>query len=219
MLENPAKNLYIYVVRRDFGFAPNPFHGYCTLATCKPGIRDSAQIGDWVMGVGGTRLQATGKCIYLMKVSEILTFETYWSDLRFRVKRPIRNGSLVMMVGDNIYHRNTITGDWIQEDSHHSEPDGSTNISNLQTDTKSCRILVSDHFYYFGSSAPSVDLSTINYRNGRNYQKKSLGNANVAGFLKDIEEKYRSQKNVVIDDPFDFGKAEKRVDQGTGKLM
>lgn len=44
-------NVFIYVVDRDFGFAPNPFHGYCTLATCKPGIRKSAAMGDWVVGM------------------------------------------------------------------------------------------------------------------------------------------------------------------------
>ena len=31
--------VYMYVVDRDFGFAPNPFHGVRTLATCKPPIR------------------------------------------------------------------------------------------------------------------------------------------------------------------------------------
>lgn len=46
---NPLK-LYSYVVARDFGFAPNPFHGYCTLATCKPDIRATASVGDWVIG-------------------------------------------------------------------------------------------------------------------------------------------------------------------------
>ena len=110
MLEKTKRYLYIYVVVRDFGFAPNPFHGYCSLATCKPGIRKVAQIGDWVMGVGGGRLQATGRCIYLMKVSEILNFDKYWSDKRFRVKKPVRNGSPVMMVGDNIYHRDAHRG-------------------------------------------------------------------------------------------------------------
>ena len=30
--------LYSYIVARDFGFAPNPFYGFCTLATCKPKI-------------------------------------------------------------------------------------------------------------------------------------------------------------------------------------
>ena len=28
--------LHSYVVARDYGFAPNPFLGVCTLATCKP---------------------------------------------------------------------------------------------------------------------------------------------------------------------------------------
>src|SRR5882762_6472831 len=44
--------LYSYVVARDFGFAPNPFYGFCTLATCKPRIRAHACVGDWVLGTG-----------------------------------------------------------------------------------------------------------------------------------------------------------------------
>jgi hypothetical protein len=49
-------NVYVYVVDRDFGFAPNPFYGVLTLATCKPRIRSVASMGDWVIGVGGARL-------------------------------------------------------------------------------------------------------------------------------------------------------------------
>ena len=30
---------YSYIITRDYGFAPNPFGGVCTLATCKPKIR------------------------------------------------------------------------------------------------------------------------------------------------------------------------------------
>jgi hypothetical protein len=210
--------LYIYVVERDFGFAPNPFHGYCTLATCKPGIRGTAQIGDWVMGVGGRRLQATGRCIYLMNVSEIITFDAYWSDVRFRVKKPMRNGSQVMMVGDNIYHRNAIAGEWKQEDSHHSNPDGSSNLKNLQTDTKSVNVLISTHFYYFGSAAPFVNLTSIGYTNGIGHRKKSFEDANVVAFMKNIEDNHRRDRNLVIAEPFDFGQAAKRVDQGTRKI-
>lgn len=212
------RNLYVYVVDRDFGFAPNPFHGYCTLATCKPGIRKSARIGDWLLGVGGSRLRATGKCIFLMNISEIITFETYWADTRFHVKKPIRNGSSVMMVGDNVYHRDVTTGDWIQEDSHHSNQDGSPNNTNLQRDTLSENVLISNHFFYFGSAAISVDLTSINYKNGRSYSKKSFGNSEVAAFVKDIEDKNWRDTNVVIADPFDFGNAVKRVDQGTSKI-
>jgi hypothetical protein len=209
------RNLYVYVVDRDFGFAPNPFHGYCTLATCKPEIRKGARIGDWLMGVGGSRLRATGKCIFLMNISEILTFETYWADTRFQIKKPVRNGSSVMMVGDNVYHRDTATGDWIQEDSHHSNTDGSTNTTNLKRDTQSDNVLISNHFFYFGSAAPSVNLPSIDYKNGIGYRKKPLGNPKVASFVKDIVEENWGNRNVVVADPFDFEQAEKRVDQGT----
>lgn len=167
-----SNHLYIYVVDRDFGFAPNPFHGYCTLATCKPQIRNNAQVGDWIMGVGGRRLKATGKCIYLLKVSEILTFNKYWSDMRFLKKKPLRNGSLKMMVGDNIYHQQFGNVSWVQEDSHHSNQDGTCNLENLSRDTGSTNVLVSEHFYYFGKSALPVDLESIGYKNGVGHSKK-----------------------------------------------
>ncbi|MHB8111704.1 MAG: Nmad2 family putative nucleotide modification protein [Syntrophorhabdaceae bacterium] len=216
MLAGSLKNLYIYVVTRDFGFAPNPFHGYCTLATCKPMIRKTAQIGDWVMGVGGSPLKATGKCIYLMNITEILTFETYWSDSRFFIKRPVRNGSPVMMVGDNIYHKDAKTGQWIQEDSHHSEPDGTMNTGNVQIDTRSDNVLISERFFYFGSSAPCVDLPSIGYTNGIGHSKKPF--EDVAVFLKSIEKDNQKNMNIVVADPFNFEHAAKRVDQGTRKI-
>jgi len=170
------------------------------------------------MGVGGRRLNATGRCIYLMKVSEILTLDEYWSDKRFWVKKPIRNGSLVMMVGDNVYHRNNVEEDWTQEDSHHSNEDGSINLENVRIDTKSINVLISNHFYYFGSVAPAVDLSTIGYKNGIGHRKKSLQDANVAALVKKIEDQFRGDRNTVIADPINFEHASKRVDQGTGQI-
>lgn len=217
MLEEREKYLFIYVVRRDFGFAPNPFHGVCTLATCKPDIRKSAQVGDWVMGVGGARLKATGTCLYLMKITEMTTFDEYWVDSRFRLKRPLRNGSSLMMVGDNIYHRN-VEGIWLQEDSHHSNPDGSSNMTNLKTDTRSHNVLISTHFYYFGSRAPHVDLKSIGYKPIRNYRKFSLNDNAVSGFIDNIEREFQRNRNLVMADPFDFARAAERVDQATGKL-
>lgn len=37
--------LYSYVIKRDYGFAPNPFENICSLATCKPQIRERALEG------------------------------------------------------------------------------------------------------------------------------------------------------------------------------
>jgi hypothetical protein len=102
--------VYMYVVARDFGFAPNPFHGVCTLATCKPGIRSTAQIGDWIIGMGGSRLKSTGRCVFAMQVTGSLSFDEYWSDPTYLDKRPVRNGSKKMLVGDNIYHHNREVG-------------------------------------------------------------------------------------------------------------
>jgi hypothetical protein len=166
--------LFIYVVDRDFGFAPNPFHGVCTLATCKARIRQSAVVGDWVIGMGGRRLGLTGRCIFAMRVEEKLSYNSYWNDARFQIKKPFRNGSRVALVGDNIYHKdNGNTSLWMQEDSHHSNPDGSPNQVNVLNDTKADAVLISRRFFYFGSEAPKVPeylLSKVEFKNGRNYR-------------------------------------------------
>jgi Nucleotide modification associated domain 2 len=147
--------LYSYVVARDFGFAPNPFHGVCTLATCKPRIREKASLGDWVIGTGAkTKYRLSGHLIYAMAVSEVLDFDAYWADRRFRSKRPVLNGSLKLVYGDNIYHREEKR--WVQANSHHSRPDGRTNAANLKWDTSADRVLVGSCFVYFGEKAPPI---------------------------------------------------------------
>ena len=77
----------------DAGFAPNPFWGYCTLATCKPKVRLRAEVGDWIVGMGSKVLEKRYgigyfKLIYAMRVDEKLTFEQYSKDPRFRDKIP-----------------------------------------------------------------------------------------------------------------------------------
>ncbi len=147
--------LYSYVVARDYGFAPNPFYGYCTLATCKPKIRARAAVGDWVVGTGAkTKYNLVGHLIYAMKVEEILDFDLYWRDPRFLCKRPVANGSLKQVYGDNIYHRDGRR--WIQADSHHSLKNGRPNSKNVSRDTSADRVLVARKFVYFGSAAPPV---------------------------------------------------------------
>lgn len=153
-----------------------------------------------------------------MRVDEIITFDEYWSDSRFKVKRPLRNGSSVMMVGDNVYHHDDGTREWVQEDSHHSNADGTTNQTNLATDTRTDHVLISRHFYYFGSAAPEVALCSIGYKNIRNFKKMPLGDAAVRGFVDQIESEHAEQVNQVVADPFDFARAALRVDQATGKL-
>ncbi len=147
--------LYIYVVLYDHGFAPNPYFGYCTLATCKPGIRKGARLGDWIAGVGSRQKSQASKLVFAMKVEEALSFEEYWLDPRFRSKRPYRSGSLKLRYGDNIYHRAT-DNNWIQEDGAHSCPDGSMDARHVLRDTSTPRVLISQDFAYFGGSAIDI---------------------------------------------------------------
>jgi hypothetical protein len=151
-----AEKLYRYVIDHDMGFSPNPFHGYCTLADCKPIIRRCARVGDFVMGFGPAKSSIRYRLIYWMRVDEIVTFDQYWLDDRFRLKKPVLNGSHLKFHGDNIYHRGP-NGVFIQAPSFHSLPDGNTNYLNLNTDTGTTdRVLISQTFGYYGAKAIAV---------------------------------------------------------------
>jgi Nucleotide modification associated domain 2 len=89
-----------------------------------------------------------------MRVTEAMTFDLYWTDPRFASKRPSLHGSLKQAFGDNIYHRHA--DGWSQENSHHSMPDGSANKTNVAHDTRPNRVLISDHFAYWGGQGPAI---------------------------------------------------------------
>jgi hypothetical protein len=77
----------------DTGFAPNPFFGVLTLATCKRYIRSSGnrQVGDWIAGFGSKTMcgDEVGKerLIFLMEVKEKMPLENYYKS--YPQKRPI----------------------------------------------------------------------------------------------------------------------------------
>jgi hypothetical protein len=150
--------VFSYVVARDYGFAPNPFHGYCTLATCKPLIRNAARVGDIIIGTAAA--PRSKELVFFMEVNEILTFDDYWNDQRFAAKKADYVGSTKKAFGDNIYHSRA-DGSWIQEDSHHTNYDGSLCEENLLTDTSCNRVLISQNFAYWGSSSPTIPLTLI----------------------------------------------------------
>lgn len=221
MLIEQNSHLYTYSITRDLGFAPNPFHGICTLATCKPRVRSAAKVGDWIMGVGGSTLGAVAKkCIFLMKVSKKIDFQEYWTDPAFVYKKAVRNGSRVQMLGDNIYHLNGQRL-WIQEDSHHSNSDGTPNLVNLERDTgTSDQVLISNYFLYFGSEAIDVNLESINYIRIRDFKKTCLTSSEAGrALIESVVKSNRSNINLVVANPVQFKDSHKRVSQDTGKLI
>lgn len=182
--------MYSYLIEHDLGLAPNPFGKYCTLAVCKSEIRKSKKlsIGDWIIGTGSGDLEAAtkkrlkGKLIYAMQVTEILSLEDYWNDARFQYKKPVMNGTLVSMFGDNFYHKDA-KGNWIQEDSSHCMTNGSCNPEHLRKDTRGKNVLISENFYYFGNMAPTIPKELLDVCHKTQGQKIVTPHELVTAFI------------------------------------
>jgi hypothetical protein len=178
--------LYSYVVARDYGFAPNPFHEVCTLATCKPKLRAKAALGDWVVGTGSAGNNLTGHLVFAMQVTEAMSFSDYFADPRFQLKKPNLAGSLKQAFGDNIYSPNG-KGGWYQLHSHHSLEDGSPNPQNVKNDTHPDRLLLSDRFAYFGDAAPPIP-DDVRYLDGQDlcalrFYRANFSAEHIGGFI------------------------------------
>jgi hypothetical protein len=167
--------LHSYVVRYDSGFAPNPFYGYCTLATCKPKIRSAAQIGDWIVGSGSKSAHSSqaGRLVYAMRVEEALSWDQYSVDARFQIKQPFRRGSRKQSCGDSIYFRTTPDDPWQQRDSFHSRENGELDPAHVKRDTGVDRVLISQRFIYFGGDGPMLPNFMDNL--GRSLCKVGIG--------------------------------------------
>lgn len=145
--------LFCYKMTNDSGFAPNPFHGLLTLANCKPGIRRSKKIGDWIAGFTSKALNGDAvndeRLIYLMKVTTKIDYYEYWINSIYNSKIPKLESDIVAnKAGDNIYkpEKDKIS-EFVQiENKNHTEKE-------IKRDLNGKYVLVSNCFYYFGSSA------------------------------------------------------------------
>jgi len=155
--------IYSYMIDHDYGLAPNPFGRYCTIAVCKPNLRKSKnlKIGDWIIGTGSKSLEKSSglkcvsKLIYAMQVSEIIDLDSYWNDPRFQYKKPVMNGTLITLFGDNFYYLDE-NNRWVQIDCAHKNKDGYYNNEHIRKDTGGKNALISEVFYFFGQKAPEL---------------------------------------------------------------
>lgn len=199
--------VYSYVVEHDLGFAPNPFHGVCTLACCKPQVRKKAQVGDYVLGTGAARVKLQGRLIYWMKVDEVITFDQYWIDLRFRRKRPVMAGSTYLRYGDNIYHRDGGEA-FRQEDSFHSREDGSISRGDLRRDTGTTdRILLARDFAYWGRSAIELPKGLGCFAKNGPGHLRNFTDEQLARFFAWLEQR---PERGYIDEPADWRRLGKK---------
>ena len=150
-----------YKLTHDTGFAPNPFFGTLTLATCMPEIRQSASVDDWIAGFTSTALcgDAVGmeRLVFLMRVDETLTIAEYFADPRFSRKIPTLNGAPeVGRHGDNIYQPTRVNAD-VPEHFEQLPNPHHWDHAHRREDERSKRhdlsgrvVLVATEFAYFG---------------------------------------------------------------------
>jgi hypothetical protein len=125
-----------------------------------------------------------------------------------------------MMVGDNVYHYDVASHKWHQADSHHSNADGSINPHNLGTDTKSDKVLISRHFFYFGVSAPMVPdniMNAIGFKNGighRVYERQKC-----VSLLDWLDAEFASALNTVQCDPYYLEISNRRYSVADNKIF
>ena len=141
-------SIFTYVIVHDTGFAPNPYAGYLTLATCKPRIRRTAKAGDWVVGTGSARGVGTGRVVYAARVAEVIPIESYGREERFALKIPSVDMSEWARHGDNIYF--SAGQVWRQRHNPHH------NREHMERDLSGRNVLVAIEFWYFGQAAPPL---------------------------------------------------------------
>jgi Nucleotide modification associated domain 2 len=153
-----VNNLYTYTIPYDDGAAPNPFHGMCTLAICKPAVRRSASVGDWVAGLSSKNSPSgdlSGCLVYAMHVDEVLTMREYdrQASRRWPHRIPnVKSFDLSDRLGDCIY-------DYSKDPPLQRK--GVHGPNNAKTDLGGRNVLLSRDYYYFGGQ---VSCCSRNHR-------------------------------------------------------
>jgi hypothetical protein len=150
-------NLYSYSLRIDDGAAPNPFGGVCTLAICKPAIRRTAEVGDWIVGLG-TKRAPDGRDLslhvaYAMEVTDKMSLREYdrycLKQLPIKIPKWQRDLPFGQRVGDCLYAYADGVKEPVQRPGVH-------NHLNIPGDLSGDNALLGARFYYFGDATVAL---------------------------------------------------------------
>ncbi|MCD6477947.1 MAG: hypothetical protein J7K87_03005 [Candidatus Aenigmarchaeota archaeon] len=204
MVENP-NILRVYTMRCDTGFAPCVKDNWISIACCAPPVRQYATEDDYVLGISGRLMEKRKGVgipyhtpIFLMKVTERLTFDEYFHDERFKGRV------------DNIYKKNE-KGKYVQT-RFHVKDERYIAVHEGDDDWRESEyVLVSNDFYYFGNFWKKDSFLTMW---GRELCKKidfsyvAGGNAKHVSLDKDIAERIitirKRYKKGKLGDPNDI---------------
>jgi hypothetical protein len=132
--------IWRYVLANDGGYAPCIDGGVLTLCTCKPRIRASAEVGDWVIGFI-PKFLGTGQVAWAGCVSKILSMGGY--DEQYAGRR------------DAIYRRVAWHADGREDLRHYGGPYHNS-AKAIARDLRGRCALIFDPFWYWGGSAPEA---------------------------------------------------------------
>ena len=139
--------LFTYCIPYDDGAAPNPYWGVCTLVICKPKIRRTAEVGDWIIGTGSVNPKLGnfgGKVVYAMRVTQKMSMSEYDAFTKKSLREKIpdwHHEDHCRRLGDSIYDFSTDPPKQRVGVHHHG---------NISTDMRGGFALLSTHFFYFG---------------------------------------------------------------------
>lgn len=189
--------LYTYCLRHDNGAAPNPYWGICTLVICKPAIRRSANIGDWIVGLGSANspIGDISNCIvYAMKVTEKMTIQEYDTFCRVNCSGKIpewNNKDFRLRVGDCIYK--------FKKDGLLRMRPGIHDAQQRKRDLSGKYALLSDYFYYFGDKPVELPPNLYPLIHKRGHKSKA-NRPFVNEFIEWIENK-EFKPNLLYGEP------------------
>jgi hypothetical protein len=156
-----------YKLTHDSGFAPNPFHGVLTLATCRPPVRRCRKPGDWVAGFASQQLVARARergveipfmgLVYLARVTEVIPLWRYFADARFALKKPTNDSPHeIERAGDNIYFHD-------EKRTYHQLPNNHHGPEENAHDLGGVNALICSDFWYLGRKCfvPNGGWSTV----------------------------------------------------------
>lgn len=143
---NRTNAIFVYKLTTDNGGAPCVYRRVLSLCICKPRIRQQAEVGDWIIGLGAKGApEMNGRLIYIAKVTRKLSEGDYYQDIVYK-NRP-----------DCIYEKVKGEFRW-REGSHYHSPDDLVHDLGTSTEYGRAVSLVSNEFVYFGNNAsPSID--------------------------------------------------------------
>lgn len=144
--------LFTYKVAHDGGSAPNPYHGICTLAICKPAIRRVAKPSDLIVGLGCGKDES--RIIYCMVVDHAVSWGGYIKACKSGLLSDVQNTKYEALKkkipkndkdpGDCIWTDSVIDDNPLDSWSNHDKHDFNRDVKNGEN------VLIGEKYWYFG---------------------------------------------------------------------